>query len=151
MVVPLRERPWDVVIVAFFLVNLCFVTYLVEIEQLTTANPAHFRFPLWPPRPIVEMVHAYGRRYAPLPMARPPLWKMLIWIDVLGFGHFYAVAVAVAVAVYAFVRGREWIRTPAIFWSGLMVTDRRARHPFPGAQRTVGHPHFGIVLALNLP
>lgn len=28
---------------------------------------------------------------------------------------------------------------------------RRARHPLPGAQRTVGHPHFGIVLALNLP
>jgi hypothetical protein len=67
------------------------------------------------------MVHAYGRRYAPLLMARPPLWKMLIWIDVLGFGPFYAVAVAVA--VYAFVRGREWIRTPAIFLSGLMVTD----------------------------
>jgi len=144
VVVPLRERPWDLVIVAFFLVNLCFVTYFVDIEQLTIANPAHFRFPLWPPRPIVEMVHAYGRRYDPLLMARPPFWKMLIWMDVLGFGPFYAVA------VYAFVRGREWIRTPAIFWSGLMVTDVLVilSQEHSGQWAT---PHFGIVLALNLP
>lgn len=64
----------------FFLVNLCFITYFVDIEQLTIANPAHFRSPVWPPRPIVEMVHAYGRRHDALLMARPPFWKMLIWM-----------------------------------------------------------------------
>ena len=51
---------------AFFAVNLCFITYFVDIEQLTIPNPYHFTCPLWPPRFFVDMVHSYGNRYDPL-------------------------------------------------------------------------------------
>ena len=140
----LRERPLDVVIVAFFCVNLFFITYFVDIEQLTIADPYHFRYPIWPPHFFVNLVHSYGQRYDPLLMARPPFWKMLIWIDAVIFGPFYAVA------IYAFVRGREWIRVPAVFWGGMMTTDVLvilAEERF-GIYRT---PHFAMVLVLNLP
>ena len=140
----LRERPLDVVIVAFFCVNLFFITYFVDIEQLTIADPYHFRYPIWPPRFFVNLVHSYGQHYDPLLMARPPFWKMLIWIDAVIFGPFYAVA------IYAFVRGREWIRVPAVFWGGMMTTDVLvilAEERF-GIYQT---PHFAMVLALNLP
>ena len=139
-----RERPFDMVIVGFFCVNLFFVTYFVDIEQLTIADPYHFSYPLWPPHFFVNLVHSYGSRYDPLLMARPPFWKMLIWIDAVVFGPFYAVA------IYALVRGREWIRVPAVFWAGMMTTDvlvilAQERY---GVYRT---PDFPMVLALNLP
>jgi hypothetical protein len=77
-------------------------------------------------------------------MARPPFWRMTIWIDVLFFGPFYLAA------IYAFVRGRTWIRTPALVWSGTMTANvliilMEERY---GVYAT---PHFGIVLASNLP
>jgi hypothetical protein len=40
--IPPRRRPADWILLAFFAVNLFFVTYLVDIEQLTIANPYHF-------------------------------------------------------------------------------------------------------------
>ena len=40
--IPLRERPFDLVIVAFFVINLLFITYVVDIEQLIIADPYHF-------------------------------------------------------------------------------------------------------------
>jgi hypothetical protein len=43
-------------------------------------------------------------------------WKTTIWIDAVAFGPFYAVA------IYAFVRGRNWIRLPAIMWASCMLT-----------------------------
>ncbi len=139
-----RERRFDMVVVAFFCVNLFFITYFVDIEQLTVANPYHFRYPLWPPPFFVNLVHSYGRRYDPLLMARPPFWKMLIWIDAVGFGPFYAVA------VYAFVRGREWIRVPAVFWAGMMTTDVLVilSQELYGAYKS---PDFPVVAALNFP
>ena len=50
-------------------------------------------------------------------MARPAFFRMTIWIDVVAFGPFYAFA------IYAFIRGREWIRVPALVWSGVMMTN----------------------------
>ncbi|HUZ36423.1 MAG TPA: hypothetical protein VMV17_08840 [Streptosporangiaceae bacterium] len=43
--VPLRRRRVDWVLLAFFAVNLCFITYFVDIEQLTVASAAHFHYP----------------------------------------------------------------------------------------------------------
>jgi len=42
---------------------------------------------------------------------------MMIWVDVVLFGPFYLFA------IYAFVRGRDWIRVPALVWSGMMFLD----------------------------
>jgi len=113
-VVPLRQRPLDWIVLAFFVINLGFICYIVDLEQLVIADPARFDYPLWPPRALVDLVHWWGNRFDPLLSARPPWWRATIWIDVLLFGPFYAAA------IYAIVRGKEWIRVPAFFWSGMM-------------------------------
>ena len=142
--VPLRQRRIDILFLVFFALNLGFITYIVDLEQLVIAEPRHFAYPLWPPAPLVDLVHAYGTRFDPLLMARPAFWRMTIWIDVLGFGPFYAFA------IYAFARGRDWIRLPALVWAGMMTANvliilMEERY---GQWAT---PHFPIVLALNLP
>lgn len=126
------------------MVNLGFITYVVDLEQLVIADPAHFSYPLWPPPMLVDLVHWWGREFDPLLLARPAFWRMTIWIDVVFFGPFYAFA------IYAFVRGRDWIRTPAIFWAGLMTANvliilMEERY---GQWAT---PEWGVVLAVNLP
>jgi EXPERA (EXPanded EBP superfamily) len=114
---PLRARRLDWVILAFFAINLGFITYIVDIEQLTIADSAHFDYPLWPPRPFVDLVHWWGHHFDPLLMARPPWWRATIWLDSLLFGPFYAVA------IWAIWKGKEWIRVPAIFWAGVMFAN----------------------------
>ena len=42
---------------------------------------------------------------------------MTIWIDQLFFGPFYAFA------LYAFIKGKDWIRLPAIIWASVMMTN----------------------------
>lgn len=115
--VPLGQRRYDWVFVAFFLVNLCFITYFVDIEQLTIADPAHFSYPAWPPHWTVDLVHWYGNRYDPLLMARPQWWRMTIWIDVVYFGPFYLAA------ILSWLRGWDRIRVPALVWSGMMISN----------------------------
>jgi hypothetical protein len=137
-----RVRALDLVIVAFFAVNLLFITYVVDLEQLVIPDPAHFTYPAWPPRFMVDLVHWWGRTYDPLVLARPVWWKMTIWIDAVAFGPFYAVA------IYAFVRGREWIRPPAIMWASSMltvVTVIMGEETF-GPHRS---PHLGVVWLAN--
>src|SRR5690348_2809104 len=89
---PLSRRKLDLLFIAFFLVNLFFVTYIVDIEQIIIPDPAHFQYPLWPPPFFVDMVHSYGHSLDPLLLARPPWWKATIWLDALLFGPYYAVA-----------------------------------------------------------
>src|SRR5258705_13543462 len=143
MPVPLRQRPYDLFFVIFFAVNALVITYIVDLEQLVVADPAHFSYPVWPPGPAIDLVHWWGNHYDPLLMARPPFWQMTIWIDVVFFGPFYFLA------VYAFVRGRNWIKVPALVWSGTMLAnvliilmdERYGATPAP---------NFGLVVAANL-
>ena len=140
---PLRERKIDYLFLAFFVVNLGFITYIIDLEQIVIADPAHFAYPVWPPAPLIDLVHWYGNHYDPLLMARPPFWRMTIWIDVIAFGPFYAAA------IYAFLRGRDWIRVPALVWSGLMLANvliilMDERYGVTPA------PNFAVVLAANL-
>jgi hypothetical protein len=142
--IPLRRRRTDLIFVAFFVVNVGFITYVVDFEQLVVSDPARPTYPIWPPAPLVDLVHWYGSHYDPLLMARPAFWQMTIWIDAVFFGPFYLFA------IYAFVRGRDWIRLPALVWSGTMMAnvliilmeERYGRY---------ATPHFPLVLALNGP
>jgi emopamil binding protein len=142
--IPFSRRRLDWIFAGFFLINLFFITYIVDIEQLIIADPSNFQQPVWPPASMVKMVHSYGNSFDPLLMARPQWWKMTIWIDVLFYGPFYILA------IYAFIKGRDWIRIPAIFYSGMMFADvfiilgEEMRGPHAA-------PHFPFVLALNLP
>lgn len=115
--IPLSRRRLDLFFVAFFLLNLLFITYIVDIEQIIIPDPSHFQYPIWPPAPLVDLIHWYGRTYDPLLMARPPWWKATIWIDSLFFGPFYAVA------IYAYIKSKDWIRIPSIIWASVMMTN----------------------------
>ncbi len=108
--IPFSQRRIDIVIVAFFLINLLFVLYCIDTEQLVIANPAHFIYPIWPPRPMIDAVHWWGNNFDPLLMARPVFFKVTIWLDNLLYGPFYAVA------IYAYIKGKEWIRLPSIIY-----------------------------------
>ncbi len=142
--IPLAERRWDVAFIIFFAVNIGFITYVVDLEQLVIADPTNFTYPLWPPRALVDMVHWWGRSFDPPLLAREPWWRATIWIDVLGFGPFYAAA------IYAFVKGRNWIRVPAFVWAGLMLANVTIIlfEELRGAHAT---PRPDVVVAANLP
>jgi hypothetical protein len=142
--IPLRQRPFDLFYVLFFAVNLVFVTYLIDIEQLVIADPSNFQYPLWPPRDWIDLVHRYGRDYDPLLLARPMWWKVAIWWDVLAFGPFYAMAVP------AFVAGKEWIRIPTIVYASALLTILTIilAEEIWGSYRA---PFPEVVIALNLP
>jgi len=115
--IPLARRPLDVGFIVFFLINLTFVTYVVDLEQLVIADPTHYDPPIWPPEFLLRLVHWWGSTFDPLQWARPPWWRMTIWIDVIGFGPFYVAA------IYAFVKGRDWIKNFALIWAGLMFAN----------------------------
>ena len=115
--IPLARRPLDIGFIVFFLINLTFVTYVVDLEQLVIADPTNYTPPLWPPEILLRLVHWWGSNFDPLQWARPPWWRMTIWIDVVGFGPFYVAA------IYAFVKGRDWIKNFALIWAGLMFAN----------------------------
>ena len=142
--IPFSQRKIDWVFVGFFLINFFFITYIVDIEQLIIPDPNNFQKPFWPPESMVKLIHWYGSNFDPLLMARPQWWKMTIWVDSLFYGPFYAFA------VYAFLKGRDWIRIPAIFYSGMMFTGVFIilGEEIAGPHAT---PHLPLVLGLNLP
>jgi hypothetical protein len=115
--IPLSRRPLDILLIVFFSVNLFFITYIVDLEQIIIDDPAHFMPPLWPLPTMVEMDHWWQRTYDPLILARPAWYRATIWIDALLFGPFYAFA------IYAYARGRDWIRIPSIIWASMMFTN----------------------------
>ena len=114
---PLSKRPMDIALIIFFCVNLFFITYIVDIEQLIIGDAYHFTYPAWPPAKMVDLVHWYGRNFDPVLMARPAWWRATIWIDAIFFGPFYAVA------IYAYARGKNWIRFASIVWASVMLTN----------------------------
>ncbi|HEU4384698.1 MAG TPA: emopamil-binding family protein [Anaeromyxobacteraceae bacterium] len=115
--VPLRRRPLDVALIAFFAVNLFFTTYVVSLEQVVIADPFHFAPPPWPPERLLALVHWWEKTYDPLLLARPAWYRATIWLDVLAFGPFYALA------IWAFAAGREWIRLPSVIWAAMLFTN----------------------------
>ena len=143
-VVPLSPRRLDLVLLAFFVINLLFITYVVDLEQLVIANPHHFSYPWWPPRPAVDLVHWWGSHFDPDLMARPVWWTMTIWIDDLGFGPLYVLAIC------AYVRGWDWIRLPSVIYASMLFTKVVIilGEEYAGATPS---PHFAVVLLANLP
>lgn len=115
--IPLSRRKSDAAFLAFFLVNLVFTTYVVSLEQVVITDPASFTPPLWPPAPLLALVHWWERSFDPLLWARPAWYRATIWLDVLAFGPFYVAA------LFAFWRGRDWIRIPAVIWGSVLFTN----------------------------
>ncbi len=114
---PLSKRPVDIAVIVFFAINLFFITYIVDLEQLVIPNAEHFTYPVWPPAKMIDLIHWYGRTFDPVLMARPAWWRATIWIDALFFGPFYVLA------IYAFAKGLKWIRFGSIVWASVMLTN----------------------------
>ena len=114
---PLRKRPVDIVLIVFFCINLFFITYIVDIEQLVIADAKNFVYPVWPPAMLVDLVHWYGHNFDPVLIARPAWWRATIWIDAILFGPFYAMA------IFAYAKGKNWIRFASIVWASVMLTN----------------------------
>jgi hypothetical protein len=142
--IPLSERRIDWLFMGFWVVNLTFITYVVDLEQLVIEDPTSFEYPIWPPAPLVDLVHWWGTSFDPVQYARPPWWRATIWIDVLLFGPFYAAA------IYAFWKGRDWIAKPALVWSGLMFANVTIIL-FEEVLGPHATPALGVVLLANLP
>jgi hypothetical protein len=140
--IPLSERKVDWIFLGFFLINFTFITYIVDIEQLFIADTTNFEYPIWPPPPLVDLVHWWGNNFDPVLMARPAWWRATIWIDSLLFGPFYAAA------LYAFWKGKDWIRVPCFLWAGLMFANVTIIC-FEEMIGTYPTPARGIVLAAN--
>jgi EXPERA (EXPanded EBP superfamily) len=122
-IIPLSKRPRDMAIIAFFLINILFITYIVDLEQLVIADPAHFTYPLWPPPIAVDVIHWWGRTFDPVLLARPAWWKVTIWIDALFFGPFYIVA------IYAYIKDDCTPEKIGEYWTSTRVctSSRRCR------------------------
>ncbi len=144
-VIPLRERKGDIAVLLFFWLNLLYITYVVDIEQLTIPDlTGAWQYPLWPPAWAVNMNHNYGFQFDPLLIARPMWWKMTIWIDALFFGPFYVAA------IYAWTQGKNWIRNISMVYASVMMTNVTI---IMGEELFGPHatPHPWIVAALNAP
>ncbi len=142
--IPLTQRRGDIAILAFFLINILFITYVVDIEQLIIPDPTHFTYPIWPPPTAVDAIHWWGHTFDPALIARPVWWKVTIWIDALFFGPFYVVA------IYAYLKSKEWIRIPSIIYASVMLTNVTVilGEEMFGAHAT---PNLPVVLLANLP
>jgi hypothetical protein len=70
-VIALRQRPWDAALVAFFVINLFFTTYVVSLEQVVIDDIYRFTPPLWPPSSLLALVHWWEKSFDPLLIARP--------------------------------------------------------------------------------
>jgi hypothetical protein len=127
--IPIKERDTarkviDLILIVFFIVNILFICYLFDLEQLIVSGEDHTvnwpldssEYPPWPPKFIVDLNHFVGQFDRAL-LYRDPWWQATIWIDVILFGPFYAVA------IYAFIRGKNWIRIPSLMWATMMLTN----------------------------
>ncbi len=143
-VAPLSKRRIDWPILIFFILNLVLITYIVDLEQLVIPDANHFTYPAWPPAFMVDAIHRYGYTFDPVLIARPAWWRATIWIDVLLFGPFYLLA------IYAFIRGKNWIKIPAVVYSGMMMSNVLIIL-FEELYGPSATSQFGVVLMLNLP
>jgi hypothetical protein len=133
--IPVKDRDLprkiiDIILLVFFFINIIFICYLFDIEQLVVSGADHEFItnngfeayvgagmaPIWPPKFIIRLNHFVGQFDKAL-YYRDPWWQATIWIDVIIFGPFYITA------IIAFIKGYNWIRVPAIMWATMMLTN----------------------------
>ena len=104
----LRERPFDVLLVFFFCVfatsSLIYEQFIVFGVDLSTTTDIFGRSWYW-----------YARSFDPI-FLDAPLWlRIMCTIDAYVFGAMYLVL------IFAFVKGRNWIRIPALLFASTIV------------------------------
>jgi hypothetical protein len=109
MGVPLRERPGDWLFVLAF-------SFFALSSWFSDTVPA-LGIPITPdsPNALARGAWFYARDADPLLIASPFYLRVSCFISAFVFGAFYPVL------VYAFVRGANWIRIPAIVYVSAMT------------------------------
>lgn len=135
---PLKKRWYDIIFIGWFVINVLFVVYVIDLEQLVPPGS------VWPPNFMVTAIHWWGNHFDPLLIARPVWYKATVWIDVVLFGPYYVVA------TYAFIKKKRWIRIPTMLYSAVIVENLIIiiTEAFYGPSAT---PTPGIYLAAYLP
>ena len=103
-----KRRPLDAVLIFFFCVfattSLVYEQFIVLGVDLSSTTDVFGRSWYW-----------YARSFDPV-FLDPPLWlRTMCTIDAYVFGPTYLVL------IYAFVRGRDWIRIPALLYGSAIV------------------------------
>jgi EXPERA (EXPanded EBP superfamily) len=105
--VPLRERPrdWFFVVAFALFASTSFLSDTVNLVGRPDPHSGYF---------IARFLYNHGGDS--LLIANPRFVQITVgYVSALLFGAFYLVL------IYAFVRGRDWIRLPAVFYAGMIV------------------------------
>jgi hypothetical protein len=105
---PFRARPFDVFLVFWFCLfaisSLVYEQYIVFNVDLSSTTDVFGRSWYW-----------YASSFDPV-FLDTPLWlRIMCAIDGYVFGPFYLVL------IYAFVRGRNWVRLPALLYGSAII------------------------------
>jgi hypothetical protein len=107
--IPLRERKRDrffIIVFALFATT----SFLIDTANMVGRPNPHSR------NPMARFVYDQMVGIDPVLIANPRAVQVSVgFVSALLFGVFYLVL------IYAFARGREWIRLPAIFYAGMIV------------------------------
>jgi hypothetical protein len=107
--IPLRERPRDWFFVVMFSIFASTSALIDTANTVGRPNP-HSR------NPMARLVYDQMAGIDPVLIANPRFVQLTVgFVSAMLFGTFYLVL------IYAFVRGREWIRLPAVFYAGMVV------------------------------
>ncbi|MCB9781196.1 MAG: DUF2781 domain-containing protein [Alphaproteobacteria bacterium] len=135
MTVPLRQRPLDAVLAATYAGFVC-STFTVDVWAVTGWIHGD--------DPLARALALYTGSFDPLFGVMPfYVWAVML-VSVLFFGPMDLAI------VYALIRGRAWIRTPALFVSGMQFCCMVCYFVF---QAMGPHPprSWPVVIAANGP
>jgi len=108
MVAPLRQRPFDLMLVVWFVVfaftSLVMEMYITFSVDLSAATDPFGRVWFW-----------YADSFDPIFLDPPYFLWLMCTFDGFIFGPFYLVLIA------AFIKGWSWIRLPAIIYVSAIV------------------------------
>jgi hypothetical protein len=107
--IPLRERRRDWFFVVMFAI-FASTSFLIDTANTVGRPNPHSH------NPMARFVYDHAGGIDPVLIANPRFVQLTVgFVSAMLFGVFYLVL------IYAFVRGREWIRVPAIFYAGMVV------------------------------
>jgi hypothetical protein len=107
--IPLRERQRDWFFVVMFAI-FASTSFLSDTANTVGRPNPHSH------NPMARFVYDHVGGIDPVLIANPRAVQLIV-----GFGSAMLFGMFYLVLIYAFVRGREWIRLPAIFYAGMVV------------------------------
>lgn len=136
---PISSRPLDLFLVAWFVVfaftSLVYEQYIVFGVDLAASTDLIGRSWYW-----------YASSFDPV-FLDTPLWlRIMCGIDAYVFGACYPVF------IYAFIRGRDWVRLPALLYGAAIVYSTLVYFGWEfldAANRT--EANLPMVLLVNIP